>query len=537
MAAVLENKIKGMTLIEEEEEIVDCDMEEEEEINEQLMLCLVGKLLTSNPFSIDVMKNTMRSAWKLNKGMVVREIDNNVFIFQFFAYSNKIKVLEEGLWTFDGVPLILKEIEEGIQPSKLVFDTARLWVKVEDLPLNKRTKSMAISMASKMGTFVDFDEFDPIGWSKYMRFRVDLKIDKPLRQGMRIAILFEIERDGDVPRSQNFREALDDCGLQDLGFHGMPFTWWYRQADEDALYERSTRHRKLEKKVRFEDIWLFSPECENVVKEAWLNSMGTWNADEVLVKIKRCSEALYSWSKREFGCLSKKIKVAREKLVDIDGCEPTYENVQERQKVCEEINVCGSRRNNVETTIKSIKFELKEGDQNTKFFHMKASRRRRRNAIHGIQKDNGEWANEQDKISANVVELYRVALPTSKGIHRRIDSVSALCTRCKRWEESEIHAIWSCNMVRCVWEEVNLMVKCPTLSNAKVWLELVLLNVSKEDISHVLMLAWEIWNERNVVFHRVVPRHPVELAAATGVLLTAFKELQVRTAIPCRCIR
>lgn len=51
---------------------------------------------------------------------------------------------------------------------------------MEDVPLNKRTKSMAKSLAEKMGTFVEFDETDPISWSKYMRFRVDVMLDKPL---------------------------------------------------------------------------------------------------------------------------------------------------------------------------------------------------------------------------------------------------------------------------------------------------------------------------------------------------------------------
>jgi hypothetical protein len=42
-------------------------------------------------------------------------------------------------------------------------------------------------------------------------------------------IAFSHEKDGgnDRPPSymQVFREALDDCGLEDLGFSGDPFTW------------------------------------------------------------------------------------------------------------------------------------------------------------------------------------------------------------------------------------------------------------------------------------------------------------------------
>lgn len=49
-------------------------------------------------------------------------------------------------------------------------------MKADDYSINKRTKAVAVLVASTMGKFV---EFDPIGWSKYMQFRVDLSPYKP----------------------------------------------------------------------------------------------------------------------------------------------------------------------------------------------------------------------------------------------------------------------------------------------------------------------------------------------------------------------
>ncbi|XP_021842437.2 uncharacterized protein [Spinacia oleracea] len=139
-------------------------------------------------------------------------------------------------------------------------------------------------------------------------------------------ILFEAEKEGGQPRSQRemdeFREAMDECGLIDLGYFGKPFTWWNKQTEQFAVFERLDRgvaslewiqllphigviHRPSDKSdhipielttmprsgtprnrckpFRFEDMWLSSPDCEEVVKGAWTSTVG--DANDVLGKI------------------------------------------------------------------------------------------------------------------------------------------------------------------------------------------------------------------------------------------------------------
>ncbi|KAL2924118.1 putative uncharacterized protein KIF25-AS1 [Bienertia sinuspersici] len=150
----LKEKLNGLTITEEEEVVIDCEDDDEDV----------------------AMKNTFTIVWRLGKGKVAREIKHGIFMFQFFSIVDKAKVLEDGPLSLACAPLLLKEVEEVIQPS----------VKAEDVSLNKRTKSMAISMASSKGTFVEFDDLKSIDWSKYMRFKVDLKINKPYKRWIRI---------------------------------------------------------------------------------------------------------------------------------------------------------------------------------------------------------------------------------------------------------------------------------------------------------------------------------------------------------------
>ncbi|KAL2898809.1 hypothetical protein RDABS01_023891 [Bienertia sinuspersici] len=99
------------------------------------MPLLSGETYDDGPFSGEAMKNTLKIAWRLGKGMVVREINRNMFIFQFFSMMNKMKVMEDGPCSFGGVPLLLKEIEEGI-----------------DKPL-RRFMIIAVPRGSKLVTF------------------------------------------------------------------------------------------------------------------------------------------------------------------------------------------------------------------------------------------------------------------------------------------------------------------------------------------------------------------------------------------------
>lgn len=58
-------------------------------------------------------------------------------------------------------------------------------------------------------------------------------------------ILFQTEQRGGNPRSFNqmegFRECLGDCGLEDLGFTGYPFTWDNKQDQEGNIQVRLDR--------------------------------------------------------------------------------------------------------------------------------------------------------------------------------------------------------------------------------------------------------------------------------------------------------
>ncbi|KAL2900684.1 Urease accessory protein UreD 2 [Bienertia sinuspersici] len=264
----LEDKLQGLTMTEEEEAIIECEEDEEGEVvKEQLQLCLVGKILTHNPFSVDAMKNTLKLAWRLGKGMVVREIERNMFIFQFFSALDKLKVIDGGSWS-----------------SRRALD--------------KRTSAMVKSMATSIGEIVEFDNSDPIGWSKYMRFRVDLNINKPLKRWTRIATPggsklasptrpknIDMRQEEEVRLYQEFKgnlrasKALHGCYKNPLAINNPA-----HDAEEGAtvredstfLFSKRGRLEEIKdppsytsKPFRFEVRWLNDELFDNHLKNVW----------------------------------------------------------------------------------------------------------------------------------------------------------------------------------------------------------------------------------------------------------------------------
>ena len=121
MAEDLADEWKRLSLTEAEDEILEFEPEQGEEVQPQATLCLIGKLHTSNTFNPEALKQTMRNVWKPSHGLVITDLDHNLFAFQFFSTEDMNCVLEEGLWAFGGHVLLLKELDIHEQPSKIEF--------------------------------------------------------------------------------------------------------------------------------------------------------------------------------------------------------------------------------------------------------------------------------------------------------------------------------------------------------------------------------------------------------------------------------
>ncbi|XP_030485436.2 uncharacterized protein LOC115702118 [Cannabis sativa] len=149
--------------------------------------CLVGKLLADRPADFDSLRNVMASLWRPGKGMYVKELETNKYLFQFFHEVDIGRVLEGTPWTFNKNPLIVERLKEGENPRNKALNTMEMWVQVYNLEVGFRSDRVLQGVGAYIGQYVSSCPKNFAGiWRDYFRVRVLINVEKPLKRRMRI---------------------------------------------------------------------------------------------------------------------------------------------------------------------------------------------------------------------------------------------------------------------------------------------------------------------------------------------------------------
>ncbi|KAK6164114.1 hypothetical protein DH2020_000978 [Rehmannia glutinosa] len=133
------------------------------------------------------MKNMLASIWRPVKGVFIKDLGPNFFLFQFFHELDMARIQSNGPWTFDNLLLITKRLHIGEQPARVPLFHVELWVQVYDLPFGFMTEKVGKSIGNFIGLFVDSDQHNFMGvWQNYMRIRVAFDVRMPLKRRMKL---------------------------------------------------------------------------------------------------------------------------------------------------------------------------------------------------------------------------------------------------------------------------------------------------------------------------------------------------------------
>ena len=153
----------------------------------ELRYRLVGRFLTDKPINFTAMKNTLASVWEPGKGINIKEVGAGRYLFQFYHEVDVNMVLNNGPWTFNQYTLVLKRIMADDQVDRVPLNHVSFWVQIHHLPIGFRTSKIIQNIGDYVGQFMESDDNNCTGtWQHYLRVRVSIDIQKPLKRRMRI---------------------------------------------------------------------------------------------------------------------------------------------------------------------------------------------------------------------------------------------------------------------------------------------------------------------------------------------------------------
>ncbi|KAH9801140.1 hypothetical protein KPL71_000911 [Citrus sinensis] len=319
-------------------------------------------------------------------------------------------------------------------------------------------------------------------------------------------ILHPYEKSGGNERNVNsinsFRQALRDCELADVGYKGYPFTWsngrfgqrfieerldrfvcnraWSDNFVNDAAINLNTwtsdhcpvlmvvqekgeemaASRRQSSRIHYEDMWSPYEACKEIVSEEWsLN--GNWQSGNSVYSFRKIAKEsmarLLNWSKREFRGREKQLEELQKQLQEWKQRGVQYESGEEIKIVENQIqNIIIDEE--IYWKQRSRADWLKEGDKNTKFFHLKVLNRKKKNQIWGIENSSGDWIKKAKDVEAEFCNYFTKLFTTTKPSQNQMEA--ALKGVTPRVSEDMNELLENPFTVEEVTEALNQM--CPT---------------------------------------------------------------------------
>jgi hypothetical protein len=144
-------------------------------------------------------------------------------------------------------------------------------------------------------------------------------------------------------------------------------------------------------RFRFESFWTKLPDFEAVVEAGWSAALYHVDPFHALdIKLRSVAKTLKSWSAKRIGSIRLRLAIAREVILGLDVAEESRLLSDHEKRLRNELKFKCLGLASLNRTIlrqRSKLLYLAEGDANTRFFHLQACHRNRKNTITRLRVD------------------------------------------------------------------------------------------------------------------------------------------------------
>lgn len=138
-----------------------------------------------------------------------------------------------------------------------------------------------------------------------------------------------------------------------------------------------------------------------MVSDAWRDG----REDPIHTRVQNVAGRLTSWAENTFRAVQKRIKMVERKLKETQGRALDAQQLLQCNEIVDELDDL-RRLEESYWHARARANELRDGDKNTKYFHHKASQRKKRNAIAGLFDGNEVWQSTKGEMDAIIAEYF-----------------------------------------------------------------------------------------------------------------------------------
>ncbi|XP_059457118.1 uncharacterized protein LOC132186993 [Corylus avellana] len=151
--------------------------------------CLVGRIGIEKKVNKEAFRNVLSRIWRTMGSVVFKEMQDNVWLFEFVDLDDKKRVMEGRPWSFDRQILVLNDFDGSIPPAQMQFTHSPFWIQVHDMPLLCINKGVGTKIGESLGTLEDIDVAgDGGGWGRCLRIRVNIDLNNPVERSRALSM-------------------------------------------------------------------------------------------------------------------------------------------------------------------------------------------------------------------------------------------------------------------------------------------------------------------------------------------------------------
>ncbi|MFQ6619423.1 hypothetical protein Gotur_001338 [Gossypium turneri] len=143
----------------------------------------IGKLMTQEKVNREAMYRVFKSLWYTKEEVNFVALKDGGILVKFCNEDDRKRILNLSPWLFDQCLFNMVPYSKDKTMEEYDFNHTPFWVRIANIPMEYMDRDMALEVGTAIGEVLAIDWRDRDGgWTEYMRIRINIDINKPLRR-------------------------------------------------------------------------------------------------------------------------------------------------------------------------------------------------------------------------------------------------------------------------------------------------------------------------------------------------------------------